>query len=87
MREVMSRLNLESQMIVVEEQAKPDPDFPTVRFPNPEERGALDLAMATADRHSISLVIANDPDADRFAVAEKVKQVPPSSYFILDCLN
>lgn len=59
-------------MVVVSEQAHPDPDFPTVRFPNPEEDGALDLAKATADREGISIIIANDPDADRLAGAEKV---------------
>ena len=57
----------------VSEQVKPDPDFPTVSFPNPEETGALDLSMQTADREGKSLVIAHDPDADRFAAAEKVK--------------
>ncbi|TQB73287.1 Phosphoglucomutase-3 [Monascus purpureus] len=56
----------------VPEQAEPNPDFPTVSFPNPEETGALDLAMRTADKEGKSLIIANDPDADRFAVAEKV---------------
>ncbi|PSN64666.1 hypothetical protein BS50DRAFT_611885 [Corynespora cassiicola Philippines] len=65
-------LGLASQMVVVEAQAKPDPDFPTVKFPNPEEKGALDLAMETADASSISLILASDPDADRLAVAEKV---------------
>ncbi|EKV19312.1 Phosphoglucomutase, putative [Penicillium digitatum PHI26] len=53
-------------------QEKPDPDFPTVKFPNPEEAGALDLAIETADQEGKTLIIANDPDADRFAVAEKV---------------
>ncbi|KAE8145625.1 hypothetical protein BDV25DRAFT_164234 [Aspergillus avenaceus] len=56
----------------VPEQVKPDPDFPTVSFPNPEEAGALDLAMQTADREGKTLIIAHDPDADRFAAAEKV---------------
>ncbi|WP_435199786.1 phospho-sugar mutase [Janibacter sp. GS2] len=53
----------------VEGQAQPDPDFPTVAFPNPEEDGALDAALAQARQTSPDLVIANDPDADRCAVA------------------
>ncbi|KAJ5572909.1 hypothetical protein N7450_009893, partial [Penicillium hetheringtonii] len=57
--------------VSVPEQHTPDPDFPTVKFPNPEEVGALDLAMETADKEGKTLIIANDPDADRFAVAEK----------------
>lgn len=59
--------------VSVPAQEQPDPDFPTVKFPNPEETGALDLAMETADKEGKTLIIANDPDADRFAVAEKVK--------------
>jgi phosphomannomutase len=54
---------------VVTEQGSPDPDFPTVSFPNPEEPGAIDLALALARRTSADLVLANDPDADRCAVA------------------
>ncbi|MEU0372765.1 phospho-sugar mutase [Streptomyces sp. NPDC006283] len=54
---------------LVAEQAEPDPAFPTVAFPNPEEPGAMDLAFATARRTSPDVVIANDPDADRCAVA------------------
>ncbi|KAL3488529.1 hypothetical protein BJX62DRAFT_227296 [Aspergillus germanicus] len=56
----------------VKEQLEPNPDFPTLPFPNPEESGALDLAVETADREGKTLIIANDPDADRFAAAEKV---------------
>ncbi len=54
---------------VVSAQAGPDPDFPTVAFPNPEVPGALDLALADARRLDADLVIANDPDGDRLAVA------------------
>jgi phosphomannomutase len=54
---------------VVQAQLEPDPDFPTVRFPNPEEPGALDLGIAQARRSGADLVIANDPDGDRLAVA------------------
>jgi phosphomannomutase len=54
---------------VVAEQIDPDGAFPTVSFPNPEEPGALDLAIATASRVGAGLIIAHDPDADRLAVA------------------
>lgn len=53
----------------VDEQASPDPDFPTVTFPNPEEPGAIDLALDRARLSGCDIVIANDPDADRCAAA------------------
>ena len=58
-------------LILVESQSQPNPDFPTVAFPNPEEPGALDLALETAKTFDADLVIANDPDADRCSVAIK----------------
>ncbi|MEU7474084.1 phospho-sugar mutase [Streptomyces sp. NPDC044984] len=57
--------------VLVTEQADPDPEFPTVAFPNPEEPGAMDLAFAKARDTDPDLVIANDPDADRCAAAVK----------------
>ena len=58
--------------IPVTAQVDADPEFPTVQYPNPEEgKGALKLAMETADKANSRLIIANDPDADRLAVAEK----------------
>lgn len=53
---------------VVSEQAEPDGNFPTVKFPNPEEPGALDLALALCRQEPAALLLANDPDADRLAV-------------------
>jgi phosphomannomutase len=55
--------------IPVESQAQPDPAFPTVHFPNPEEPGAMDAALELAEQTGPDVVIANDPDADRCAVA------------------
>ena len=60
-----------ASLILVESQAQPDPDFPTLVFPNPEEAGALDQALETARTFDADLVIANDPDADRCSVAIK----------------
>jgi len=60
-----------ASLILVESQAQPDPDFPTLAFPNPEEEGALDHALETARTFDADLVIANDPDADRCSVAIK----------------
>ncbi len=57
-----------SRVHAVPEQLHPDPAFPTVRFPNPEEPGAMDLSRALAERTRADLVLANDPDADRLAV-------------------
>lgn len=57
--------------LVVEEQFDPDPNFPTVSFPNPEEEGVLDMSVELAQKTSADLIIAHDPDADRLAVGVK----------------
>jgi len=66
--EVLSRRG-HRHLFPVMEQAAPDGEFPTVTFPNPEEKGALDLALALARDHFAELVVANDPDTDRLCVA------------------
>ena len=58
--------------VEVSEQSAPDPDFPTVSFPNPEEPGAIDLALSLARHTEADVVVANDPDADRCAVAARM---------------
>ncbi len=61
-------------LIAVPNQEYPDPAFPTVNYPNPEEVGALSFAMKYAEQQGCYIVLANDPDADRLAVAEYIKQ-------------
>ena len=67
----------------VEEQFAPDGEFPTVRFPNPEEEGAMDLSIALAEQVGADLVLANDPDADRLALADR----PPGLYSMNEVLG
>lgn len=70
--EILNRFGFDSKNVsYVEEQKLPDPEFSTVRFPNPEEKGAMNLAVALADRVGAPMVVANDPDSDRFACVEK----------------
>ncbi|APT91875.1 phosphomannomutase [Corynebacterium phocae] len=71
--EVLNRAGF--NVSLVPEQAQPDPDFPTVAFPNPEEPGALDLGKAHADKIGADILIAYDPDADRCAAAVPAVQV------------
>lgn len=61
--------------LITEAQFDPDPEFPTVGFPNPEEPGALDHALAVADEHDADAVFAHDPDADRLAIAVRGRRV------------
>uniref|UniRef100_A0A8C5QYS0 Phosphoglucomutase 2 n=1 Tax=Leptobrachium leishanense TaxID=445787 RepID=A0A8C5QYS0_9ANUR len=61
-----------SAPLAVQEQKDPDPEFPTVKYPNPEEgKGVLKLSFSLADKEGARVILANDPDADRLAVAEK----------------
>ena len=63
----------------VPSQTAPDPEFPTVKFPNPEEKGALDESIAYAATENAELILANDPDADRLAVAERTSTTSSSN--------
>lgn len=67
MRAALTGAGFPAPLSVVAQDA-PDPDFPTVSFPNPEEPGAMDLALDLAGGAHVDLVLANDPDADRCAV-------------------
>ena len=66
--------------ILVTQQTEPNPDFPTVSFPNPEEKGALNIAIEIAKEQNCQLIVANDPDADRLAAAEKL--VNEDNYYV-----
>ncbi len=66
--ELLKRAGYE-HVSIVEEQAVPDGNFPTVKSPNPEEREALDMALQLAEKESADLVIGTDPDSDRIGVA------------------
>jgi phosphomannomutase len=78
-REALARAGF-TNVTSVPEQQKPDGAFPTVAFPNPEEKGAMDLAFALGRKLGADLVLANDPDADRLAVAVPVSGETPSGF-------
>lgn len=70
LRDALSQAGFDD-VYFVNEQRDPDPDFPTVAFPNPEEPGACDLLLALAESVDADVAIANDPDADRIAIGIK----------------
>ncbi|EME81290.1 uncharacterized protein MYCFIDRAFT_204256 [Pseudocercospora fijiensis CIRAD86] len=74
MKQIAYMLWFTTSMREVAAQAQPDPEFPTVPFPNPEEKGALDLAIQESSRHHTDIILANDPDADRFSVAQRLSR-------------
>ncbi|PCG96119.1 Alpha-D-phosphohexomutase superfamily [Penicillium occitanis (nom. inval.)] len=71
---LLHQIGIGTRMISVDKQFEPDPNFPTVPFPNPEEDHALDLAIMAAEANFRDLLIANDPDADRFAAAQIIPE-------------
>ena len=71
-RRVLKELGFE-QVFVVPEQEAPDGNFPTLKYPNPEDRAAFTLALALAKEKDANLVLATDPDADRLGVYVKEK--------------
>lgn len=73
-----------TDVVLVNKQWAPDPEFPTVAFPNPEEDGALDLAVATANEAGAELIIALDPDADRCALAVPARNTPSAGTLLDD---
>ncbi len=78
-RRILKKIGFEN-VLVVPEQEKPDGDFPTVKFPNPEERSALQMAIDLAKKEEASLVIATDPDADRTGLAVRM---PDGEYQVM----
>eukprot|EP00604_Paraphysomonas_vestita_P000443 CAMPEP_0174826236 /NCGR_PEP_ID=MMETSP1107-20130205/43715_1 /TAXON_ID=36770 /ORGANISM="Paraphysomonas vestita, Strain GFlagA" /LENGTH=341 /DNA_ID=CAMNT_0016058961 /DNA_START=191 /DNA_END=1213 /DNA_ORIENTATION=- len=74
----ISAINRIPEPLPVLSQIEPDPTFPTVKFPNPEEKGALNEAIKFATNNRCTVIIANDPDADRMAVAEFIPDAQPS---------
>lgn len=69
---IMHQIGIGKRMLSVAKQIEPDGNFPTTPLPNPEEDGTLDKAMFAAQDCGRKLIIANDPDADRLAVAQVV---------------